>query len=88
VSAPRLTSDLTSDRTRGMLVYRGWQISFDMPPIPYRGADWQAVHPDYDASYEGHEDGWVSNGLSVTAGTYQDLLIEIDCAQDDLECGL
>ena len=61
----------------------GWTISFDMPPIPFRGADWQVVHPDYDASWEGEEDGWVSNGLRVTAGTYEDLLLEIECAQAD-----
>lgn len=64
-------------------VYRGWKISFDPPPIPVRSFDWQATHPDYDASYEGEEDGWVDNGLKVNAATYEDLLLEIDCAQDD-----
>lgn len=58
--------------------YKGWSISADYPPIPYRGADWSATHPDYDASYEGEEDGWVSSGGHVTAATYAELLAEID----------
>lgn len=40
--------------------------------------EWEAVHRDYDASWEGEEDGWVSNGLHVTAKTIPDLLDEIE----------
>lgn len=32
----------------GRYTYRGWRIDHDPPPIGYRGADWQFVHPDYD----------------------------------------
>jgi hypothetical protein len=58
--------------------YRGWSISYDPPPIPWRGADYRAQHPDYDASYEGPEDGWVSNGKSVEAASIDELMREID----------
>jgi len=29
-------------------IYRGWRVWFAYPPIPFRGADWQATHPDFD----------------------------------------
>lgn len=41
-----------------------WMIRFDPPPIPVRDMDWDFTHDNYDASYEGPEDGWVSNGLA------------------------
>ena len=40
--------------------------------------EWTATHDDYDASWEGEEDGWVSNGLHVTADTLEDLMLEIE----------
>lgn len=43
--------------------YGPWTISYDPPPIPIRTMDWHFAHRDYDASYEGEEDGWVDNGL-------------------------
>ena len=58
--------------------YRGWRISYDPPPIPVRCFDWRASHPDFDASWEGEEDGWVSNGKSVSAPTRERLIVEID----------
>jgi len=65
--------------------YRGWSIS---PPeiCPF----WTATGPDYDASYEGPEDGWVDNGQKVEARTYKDLLAEIEdfiAATPPLETG-
>ena len=66
--------------------YRGWSIDFDMKPIPHRGADWTATHPDYDASYEGPEDGWVGSHPVLTAATEKELWAEIDewhLGQDD-----
>lgn len=66
--------------------YRGWDISFDAKPIPTRSFDWMATSPDYDASYEGPEDGWVCSGHHVSAATYEELLEEIEACiaeQDD-----
>ena len=41
--------------------------------------EWEATHRDYDASYEGPEDGgWVDNGLRTSAKTIPDLLDEIE----------
>ena len=54
--------------------YRGWNIHRGRWPEP----DWLAVHPDYDASYEGPEDGWVGNGLHADADSYKELCDEID----------
>lgn len=58
--------------------YRGWTISYDPPPIPTREFDWCATGPNYDASYEGAEDGWVDNGEKVNAATREALIAEID----------
>lgn len=58
--------------------YRGWTISYDPPPIPIRSFDWTGTSPDFDASYEGEEDGWVSNGQQVSAGSRDALIAEID----------
>lgn len=58
--------------------YRGWSISYDPPPIPIRTFDWRATGPNYDASYEGPEDGWVASGGSVSASTRDGLIAEID----------
>ena len=65
--------------------YRGWSVSFDPPPIPIRSCDWRATHPDYDASYEGDESGWVDNGLKAEAGSFDDLCAQIDELQDEWE---
>jgi hypothetical protein len=63
--------------------HRGWSISFDFPPIPIRSMDWGATSPDYDASYEGEEDGWVSSGGHVTAATLEGVKAEIDAWIDE-----
>lgn len=51
--------------------YRGWSISWDY-------GEFSATGPNYDASYEGPEDGWVDNGERCSARTYADLCDEID----------
>lgn len=53
--------------------YRGWTVSYDPPPIPYRGADWRAVHPDSDGE------------LHVVAGSWVELIAEINAAEAELE---
>lgn len=40
--------------------------------------EWEATHDDYDASWEGEEDGWVGNGLHTSAATIAELLEEIE----------
>ena len=54
--------------------HRDWDIWQGRWPEPA----WSATSPNYDASYEGPEDGWVSNGESVTANTREELIAEID----------
>jgi hypothetical protein len=51
--------------------YRGWSISFDY-------GYYTATSPNYDASWEGEEDGWVDNGQRVSARTLDDLRAEVD----------
>jgi len=58
--------------------YRGWAISYDPPPIPIRSFDWTATGPDFDADYQGEEDGFVGNGQQVSAGSRDALIVEVD----------
>lgn len=51
--------------------YRGWSISWDY-------GYFTATGPNYDASYEGPEDGLVDNGETCSARTWPDLKEEID----------
>lgn len=51
--------------------YRGWSISWEY-------GRFRATGPNYDASYEGPEDGWVATGGDVDARTYEALIEEID----------
>ncbi len=52
--------------------HRGWTISLNYIN------EWDATGPNYDASYEGPEDGWVSNGQSVSSATLEGVRDEID----------
>lgn len=54
--------------------YRGWTIHQGRWPEPA----WSAFGPNYDASWEGEEDGWVDNGEKAEADTRAALLDEID----------
>lgn len=57
--------------------YKGWTISFDMPPIPARNFDWIATSPDFDADCD--QDGFfICSGGQVNAATYEELLEEIE----------
>lgn len=51
--------------------YKGWDIDWEY-------GWYTATGPNYDASYEGPEDGWVSNGHRVQARTITDLFFEVD----------
>jgi len=54
--------------------YRGWNIDFSY-------GYFTAHHDNYDASWEGDENGWVDNGLSLSERTLLDLIIEIEQAE-------
>jgi hypothetical protein len=57
--------------------YKGWEIRWGY-------GQYEAVHPDYDASWEGEEDGWVDNGLIVFARTLPELEAEVDAKEAEL----
>lgn len=57
------------------IIYRGYRIYFDPPPIPIRSCDWHFVHSDYD----GPEDRRGGHAASE-----QDCRDEIDMIEDDL----
>lgn len=59
--------------------HRGWTISQGRWPEPA----WSAVSPNYDASWEGEEDGWVDNGEKADAQTREALIEEIDAWFDE-----
>lgn len=54
--------------------HREWTITQGRWPEPA----WRATSPNYDASYEGPEDGWVDNGEKADAPTREALIAEID----------
>ena len=57
--------------------YRGWEISFDYPPIPVRNFDWSATHPNYDPTPFYADDG-PSDCRVVHAATRECVIAEID----------
>lgn len=50
--------------------------------------EWEATHDDYDASWEGEEDGYVDNGLHVTARDLEGLYEEIGELERDRDMPL
>ena len=53
------------------ITYRGWNVATD-----FNG--YVAIGPNYDASYEGPEDGWIDNGQRVFSGSIDGVKSEID----------
>ena len=45
---------------------------------------WTATHENYDASWEGEEDGWVDNGLMCEGRTLDDLADEIEAKEAEI----
>jgi hypothetical protein len=75
---------MSTPATADQWTYKGWQIGFDLKPIPVRSFDWTATSPDYDVDCD--QDGFFCcSGQQVHAATYEDLLFEIDCAIMDAE---
>lgn len=68
-----------SDLTRDQWTHKGWQIGFDLPPIPTCNFDWSATSPDYDVDCD--QDGFHQcAGQMVNAATYEELLEAIEDA--------
>lgn len=59
------------DRT---LTYRDYHISYDPPPIPWRGGDWQFAHDGYDGP---------GDDRCGFAGDLEEVLARIDELEDD-----
>lgn len=57
---------------------------YDPPPVPFRHSDWVAITDNYDADWQGEEDGYVSHspiGHGATeAEALADLMEQIDDA--------
>ena len=59
------------------MMHRDWHMDVDYGS-PAWPLVWSAVHKDFDASYEGEEDGWVGSHHCFFAATQRELLGEID----------
>ena len=62
---------MTEARCENCRTYRGWSID----PAYY---GWQAIGPNYDASWEGEEDGWVDNGEKAWGRTREECEAAVD----------
>jgi hypothetical protein len=61
-----------------------WTITYAPAPIPARNCDWQFSHRDFDASWEGEDDGWVvTNGLSGCGSSVEDCKAQIRDIEED-----
>jgi hypothetical protein len=68
--------------------YGLWSICFDRPPIPVRNCDWSFSHENFDASWEGEEDGYVTNGLSGYGASVEDCKAQIADIEEDRDMPL
>lgn len=50
----------------------------DWEHFSYEYGRWTALHVNYDADYQGEEDGYVDNGLKAEGRTLEELCEEID----------
>ncbi len=66
--------DFTIEQVKA--AYPEWTITFEY-------GYWNAIHNNYDASWEGEEDGWVDNGLSTSGRTPASLAAELEALITD-----
>ncbi|UXO93967.1 hypothetical protein Pan3_45 [Pseudanabaena phage Pan3] len=66
---------MTAPRT-----YRDWQLN------GWEYGRFTATHVDFDASWEGDEDGWVGSHPTLDGRTEEELLAAIDDWHDEQEC--
>jgi hypothetical protein len=52
--------------------------------VQFEYGRWTATHENYDVSWEGDEDGWVSNGLLCEGRTLSDLADEIEAKEEEM----
>lgn len=62
---------LDMQHRRGKNSYRGWSLDWGYN-------QWTGIGPNYEASWEGLENGWVGNGHILHATSLDDLKKEID----------
>lgn len=62
-----------------------FQLRYPCWTLEWGYGSWIAVHDNFDASYEGPEDGWVSNGLQCYSNgdDFDSLAEEIDALIED-----
>ena len=58
--------------------YRGWTISYEQAPAPWRSTYWQATGPNYSASRNGAGVGRLTLAEYVLAATREELIAAID----------
>lgn len=70
-----------------LLIGRFEDLVFDFPAwtIEFEYGYYTAVHDNYDAEWQGEEDGWVDNGLRVSARTIDGLRGELEEKEAELE---
>jgi hypothetical protein len=83
VGSDTLSGEALREMGEQRITYGDWIIYYDPPPIPARNCDWHFTHRDYDASYEGEEDGWVSNGLAGSGYSVEDCKAQIAEIEED-----
>jgi hypothetical protein len=55
----------------------------DWEHLKFEYGRWTTTHRNYDASWEGEEDGWVDNGLMAEGRTLADLEDDIACIEEE-----
>lgn len=68
----------------GLLIQEQVEERFPDWKISWEYGYYNAVHDNYDASWEGEEDGWVDNGLRVTARDLEGLVEEIEAKEAEM----
>jgi hypothetical protein len=71
LSTPALTAADITGR------YPGWKY------VTFEYGYWTATHENFDASWEGEEDGYVGNGWRAEARTLKGLAEEIEAVEAD-----
>ena len=63
------------------MIYKGYKIYYDPPPIPVRTHDWRFVHEDYDGGPE-YSYGNPTDDRCGAGPTKEDCMRQIDELED------